>query len=55
MLHTRHAHGIGRATAPDRTSGRPVTNFRHTRGYDVAVRKNRGLDRDRDGIACEAR
>ncbi|GAB3653676.1 hypothetical protein GCM10027596_04420 [Nocardioides korecus] len=55
-MHTRYAHGLGRADARDHTSGRPVTNFRRdTRAYKVAMTKNRGLDRDRDGIACEAR
>jgi hypothetical protein len=31
-----------------------VTNFRRsTRLYNIAMRWNRGLDRDKDGIACE--
>jgi hypothetical protein len=42
--------------AHDRTSGVAVKNFRRsTRLYNIAMRWNRGLDRDRDGIACEKR
>jgi hypothetical protein len=33
-----------------------VTNFKHdTAMYNSAMRANRGLDRDHDGIACEKR
>ena len=50
----RYPHGVGRLTARDKTSGTPVTNFRRsTRIYNVAMSHNRGLDRDKDGIACE--
>ena len=53
-VHARYSHGVGRANAHDHTSGTPVTNFyRSTRVYNVAMHWNRGLDRDRDGIACE--
>lgn len=53
-LNSRYAHGVGRPGAHDKTSGRPVTNFTHsTRLYDLAMKYNRGLDRDHDGIACE--
>ena len=51
-------HGIGRANARDvvRGSTRTVTTFRRdTPGYERAVRANRDLDRDRDGVACEKR
>jgi Excalibur calcium-binding domain len=35
-------------------SGTPVTNFRRsTLLYNRAMRVNRGLDRNKDGIACE--
>jgi len=55
QVHTRYPHGVGRVGAHDHTSGVPVTNFkRSNRLYRLAVRNNRGLDRDRDGIACEA-
>lgn len=50
----RYSHGVGRLRARDKTSGTPVTNFsRSTRIYNVAMSYNRGLDRDKDGIACE--
>ena len=55
-LHTRWKHGVGKASAHDHTSGTPVTNFFHsTRQYNIADSKNGGLDRDNDGIACEAK
>ena len=35
-------------------AGRPVTNFkRSTRLYKLAMSYNRGLDRDKDRVACE--
>jgi len=60
-MHRVYPHGVGRPDAVDRTSGKRVTNFRH----DLALyRANNGprnyatgeydLDRDNDGIACEA-
>jgi hypothetical protein len=50
----RYPHGVGRVGAHDKTSGEPVTNFTHSNYlYRLAMRDNRGLDRDRDGIACE--
>lgn len=56
-VHTKYPHGIGRAGARDQTrSGtNGVTNFyRSTRLYNIAMRANSDLDRDRDGVACEA-
>ena len=45
--------GSGRRTR-GQDSGTPVTNFRRsTRLYHRAMSYNRGLDRDKDGIACE--
>jgi hypothetical protein len=42
---------VGRLGAVDKTSGEPVTNFkRSTLLYRTAMRYNRGLDRDRDGL-----
>src|SRR5262245_31204676 len=39
-----------------RTSGTSVTNFKRSTVLDnTAMRYNRGLDRDKDGIACEKR
>lgn len=56
QVHTKYAHGVGKAGARDRTrsGSNPVTTFkRSTRLYNVAMRSNSDLDRDRDGIACE--
>jgi hypothetical protein len=52
-LNARYHHGVGKFGAHDHTtSGKPVTNFyRNNRVYLA----NRGLDRDRDGVACEKR
>jgi hypothetical protein len=53
-LNKRYPHGLGKRLARDKTSGDPVRNFyRSTRLYLVAMSHNRGLDRDKDGIACE--
>jgi hypothetical protein len=53
-LNKRYPHGLGRANARDKTSDDPVTNFkRSTKLYRVAMSHNKGLDRDKDGIACE--
>lgn len=52
----RYPHGVGKRLARDRTrSGtNPVTNFkRSTLIYNRAMSWNRGLDRDKDGVACE--
>lgn len=49
-------HGVGLATARDRTSGQPVTSFyRNTKAYRAAEGHNGTLDADNDGIACEKR
>ena len=53
-LNKRYPHGLGRSGARDKTSDTPVTNFRRsTKLYKLAMSYNRGLDRDKDGIACE--
>jgi Excalibur calcium-binding domain len=53
-LNSKYRHGLGKRFAVDKTSGTPVTNFkRSTLLYRRAMSYNRGLDRDRDGIACE--
>lgn len=53
-LNKRYPHGVGRFGAHDKTSGTAVTNFyRSNRVYAVAIKWNKGLDRDHDGIACE--
>jgi hypothetical protein len=49
-----YPHGIGRVGARDKTAGVPVTTFkRSNRLYQVAMNNNKGLDRDKDGVACE--
>jgi hypothetical protein len=54
IVNKRFPHGVGKLRAHDRTTGTPVTNFRRsTRLYLEAIRYNRELDRDKDGIACE--
>lgn len=52
-LNAKYAHGVGRVGARDKTkTGDPVTNFkRSNRLYEL----NKGLDRDKDKIACEKR
>jgi hypothetical protein len=53
-LNKKYPHGLGKVGARDRTSGTPVTNFkRSTKLYNLAMSHNRGLDRDKDGVACE--
>ena len=53
-LNKRYPHGVGKRLARDKTSGDPVRNFRRsTPLYNLAMSHNRGLDRDKDGIACE--
>ena len=53
-LNKRYPHGVGKPRTRDKTSGEPVTNFRRsTKLYRIAMSWNRGLDRDKDGIACE--
>ena len=55
-LHKVFPHGVGKSKARDKTTGRPVTTFKHsTTEYNKAVRANRRLDADKDGIACEKR
>lgn len=55
QVNRTYHHGVGKVGAHDRTSGTPVTNFkRSNRIYQLAMSNNRGLDRDKDGIACEA-
>jgi hypothetical protein len=53
-VNQRYPHGVGKVGARDRTSGTPVVTFKRNNFlYRTAMRYNRGLDRDRDGIACE--
>lgn len=55
-LNKKYPHGVGKATAKDKTSGTPVTTFkRSTKLYNQAMSYNKRLDGDKDGIACEKR
>lgn len=52
----RYPHGVGRLLARDKVSAgsEPVRNFkRSNRIFAIAMSYNRGLDRDKDRIACE--
>jgi hypothetical protein len=50
----KYPHGVGKLKARDKSSGVPVTTFkRSTKIYNIAVGHNKGLDRDKDGVACE--
>ena len=54
QVNERYPHGVGKVGARDRTSGEPVLTFRRSNLlYRTAMRYNRGLDRDKDGIARE--
>jgi hypothetical protein len=56
QVNKKYPHGVGKVGARDRTSGIRVTNFKRSNFlYKTAMRYNRGLDRDKDGIACEKR
>jgi len=51
-----YKHGVGKSTARDKTSGKPVTTFKKSTSlYKKVIGYNKGLDRDKDGIACEKR
>ena len=53
-LNTKYPHGVGKLKARDKTTGVPVTTFkRSTRLYNLAMSYNKGLDRDKDIVACE--
>ena len=54
QVNKKYPHGVGKVGARDKTTGTPVTTFeRSTRLYRIAMSYNRGLDRDKDAIACE--
>jgi hypothetical protein len=56
VVNQTYKHGVGKAKAKDKTSGIPVTTFKHSDSlYNQAIKANKGLDRDKDGIACEKR
>lgn len=55
-LNKQYPHGVGKAKAVDKTKGKKVTNFtRSDKIYAEAMKYNKGLDADKDGIACEKR
>jgi len=56
-LHKKYPHGVGMINAKDKvTSGKPVKNFKKSNQlYKTAMKWNRGLDRDKDHVACEAK
>ncbi len=57
-LQKKYPHGVGKSGAKDKVSGssKPVTTFKKsTKIYKAAMKQNKGLDRDKDGIACEKR
>ena len=55
-LNAKYPHGLGKAGARDKTSGKPVTTFkRGTALSNTAMSHNKRLDGDKDGIACEKR
>jgi hypothetical protein len=49
-LNKVYKHGVGKNGAKDKTSGKPVTNFKVSASLHNA---NKKLDHDKDGIACE--
>lgn len=53
-MHKKYKHGVGKKGAKDKVRGntKPVTNFKVS---NAIYKKNKGLDRDKDGIACEKR
>ena len=58
-LNKKYPHGVGRVGARDRAMNggvlsNPVTNFkRSNKIFAAAMDHNKGLDRDKDKIACE--
>lgn len=53
-LNKVYAHGVGKSNARDKTSGKPVTNFKKSTSlYKKVMGYRKSLDRDKDGIACE--
>ena len=55
-LNKVYAHGVGKSNAKDKTSGKPVTTFKKSTSlYKKVIGHRKGIDRDKDGIACEKR
>jgi hypothetical protein len=59
QFNKKYPHGVGKVGARDRAMNGgvledPVTNFRRSNViYAAAMAHNKGLDRDKDNIACE--
>lgn len=53
-LNKKYKHGVGKKNAKDKVRGKtkPVKNFKK---HNALYKKNKHLDRDKDGIACEKR
>lgn len=56
-LNKVYKHGVGKSTARDKTSSKyKVTTFKKSTSlYNKVIGYRKGLDRDKDGIACEKR
>lgn len=53
-LNKKYPHGLGKVGARHKSaSGTPVTTFKGSTRLYTAMSHNRGLDRDKDGVACE--
>lgn len=54
-LNKVYQHGVGKPGARDKVAAgaKPVTTF--TKSLKIYKLQSRGLDRDKDGIACEKR
>ena len=55
-MNAKYKHGVGKKGARDVSkSGRKTTTkfYRNTSLYNALYKKNKGFDRDRDGVACE--
>jgi len=49
-LNKVYPHGVGKSGAKDKTSSKPVKNFKVSNSL---YKENKKSDRDKDGIACE--
>ena len=49
-LNKVYPHGVGKSGAKDKTSSKPVKNFKVSNSL---YKENKKSDRDKDGISCE--
>lgn len=57
-FHQKYPHGVAKSGARDKVRGasKPVTTFKvSTKTYKAAIKANKRLDADKDGVACEKR